>query len=231
MLWFMRHLLRKILYLISISVFLSGCGQQTLPGDYGDFVKFADSVESNAQPDPSQIATVTLAQADGSLVKISDLIGDKNLLLVVSRGLVGSLPSAVGETEDKPNSGGKSFCIFCSTQTSRLVANYAKFQQRNTEVVVVFPVARSSDAAELQNFSAKVQGKGKTSDEFPFPVLLDVELTAVDALGIRDDLSKPATYIFDSQGQLRFGYVGQSISDRPSVQALLDQLDRINQPL
>ena len=140
MLWSMHLLLRKILCLISVSVFLSGCGQQTLPGDYGDFVKFADSVESNAQPDPSQIATVTLAQADGSLVKISDLTGDKNLLLVVSRGLVGSLPNAVGETEDKPNSGGKSFCIFCSTQTSRLVANYAKFQQRNTEVVVVFPV-------------------------------------------------------------------------------------------
>ncbi|MEO8271185.1 MAG: redoxin domain-containing protein [Aureliella sp.] len=223
-----HNAIRLTLCSIVSFVITTGCAQQTLPGDYGDWVKFSDSVESNAQLDPSQIANLTLTKADGSSVKIRDLTGDKNVLLVVSRGLVGSLPSATDETGGAPAAGGKAFCIFCSTQTSRLVANYAKFQQRNTEVVVIFPVARSSDAAELQNFAAKVQGTGKTSDDFPFPVVLDVELMVVDALGIRDDLSKPATYIFDPQGQLRFGYVGQSISDRPSVQALLEQLDRIN---
>lgn len=226
----MHHLLGYALCLPIGLVLLSGCAQPTLPGDYGDFVKFADSVESNAQPESSLVASLILTKADGTSVKISDLTGDKNVLLVISRGLIGSLPVASNQTlEESPSGGGKSFCIFCSTQTSRLVANYAKFQQRNTEVVVVFPVARPSDAIELQNFAAKVQGTGKTSDDFPFPVVLDVELMAVDALGIRDDLSKPATYIFDPQGQLQFGYVGQSISDRPSVQALLVQLDRINQ--
>lgn len=250
----MQHLLRKslvsILTLVAVAIIPGGCTQQTLPGDYGDIVKFSDSVQSNTQPDPSQIADLTLTKSDGSSVKISDLTSGKNLLLVVSRGLVGSLPTAVDDaavddaavdntdaddtaaddTAGPRPAGGKSFCIYCSTQTSRLVANYEKFRQRNTEVVVIFPVVDSSNAAELQNFAAKVQGAGKTSDDFPFPIVLDVALLVVDALGIRDDLSKPASYIFDSQGQLRFGYVGQSISDRPSVQALLDQLDRINQP-
>lgn len=230
----MHYLLRKslvlILTLVAVAILPSGCTQQTLPGDYGDLVKFPDSVQSNAQPDPSQIANLTLTKSDGSSIKISDLTSGKNVLLVVSRGLVGSLPTLTDDPGGPLPAGGKSFCIYCSTQTSRLVANYAKFQQRNTEVVVVFPVVDSSDAAELQNFATKVQGKGKTSDDFPFPIVLDVALLAVDALGIRDDLSKPASYIFDPQGQLRFGYVGQSISDRPSVLALLEQLDRINQP-
>ncbi len=201
---------------------LSGCSQQPLPGDYGSFVKFQDQVVSNAQPEPKQLSEMLLTKGDGSTLRLNELGNGKNILVVISRGLVGSGPQVDSE------SGGKSFCIFCSTQTSRLVANYAKFAERNTEVVVVFPVAHQSDADQLQKFAAKVKGDGSTSDDFPFPIVLDVELVAVDALEIRDDLSKPSTYILDSQGALRFGYVGQSISDRPSVQALLEQLDQIN---
>ena len=58
--------------------------------------------------------------------------------------------------------------------------------------------------------------------------MLDVELRAVDQLGIRADLSKPATYIVDKQGQVRFAYVGATIADRPSVQSMLEQLAAIN---
>ncbi len=201
---------------------LSGCHQQSLPGDYGPSVQFQDQVVSNAQPEPAQLSEMMLTKGDGSTLRLKELGVGKNILLVISRGLVGS--GTQGELE----ASGKSFCIYCSTQTSRLVANYAKFKARNTEVVVVFPVARRSDNDQLQNFAAKVKGEGSTSNDFPFPVVLDVELMAVDALGIRDDLSKPSTYILDSQGALKFGYVGQSISDRPSIQALLEQLDQIN---
>ena len=58
--------------------------------------------------------------------------------------------------------------------------------------------------------------------------MLDVELKAVDHLGIRKDLSKPATYILDKQGQTRFAYVGATLADRPSVQSMLEQLATIN---
>lgn len=202
---------------------LVGCAPQPLPGDYGSAVRFQDHVQSNASPAPEQLAEMTLTTADGSAIRLSEIGGSRNILLVISRGLVGSLAPANAESHHE------SFCIFCSTQTSRLIANYAKFQERDTEVVVVFPVARQEDSYQLQKFAAKVQGEEKTTQDFPFPILLDVELVAVDALGIRDDLSKPATYIFDARGQLRFGYVGQSINDRPSIQAILEQLDQINQ--
>ena len=58
--------------------------------------------------------------------------------------------------------------------------------------------------------------------------MLDVQLKVVDQLGIRKDLSKPATYILDKEGQTRFAYVGESLADRPSVKALLEQLDLLN---
>ena len=63
----------------------------------------------------------------------------------------------------------------------------------------------------------------------PFPIVLDVELSAVKELGIRDNLSKPATFILDKYGQVRFAYVGTGIADRPSVKAILNQLDALNQ--
>jgi hypothetical protein len=57
-------------------------------------------------------------------------------------------------------------------------------------------------------------------------VLLDVELKGVDQLGIRKDLSKPATYIVDPAGNLRYAYVGEHIADRPSVAALLAEVGK-----
>ena len=60
-------------------------------------------------------------------------------------------------------------------------------------------------------------------------VVLDIELKAVDSLGIRKDLSKPATYILDKAGHVRFAYVGKSLSDRPSIKAILKQLDTLKE--
>lgn len=61
------------------------------------------------------------------------------------------------------------------------------------------------------------------------PLVFDPELKVVDKLGIRKDLSKPATYILDPKGQVQYAYVGATLADRPSVKAMLDQLDEMNQ--
>jgi hypothetical protein len=58
-------------------------------------------------------------------------------------------------------------------------------------------------------------------------VLLDRECSACDRLGIRDDLAKPSTYILDTRGNLVYAYVGETSTDRPSVKAVLAQLDKI----
>ena len=60
-----------------------------------------------------------------------------------------------------------------------------------------------------------------------FQLLLDRECTACDQLGIRDDLAKPSTYILDTRGNVVYAYVGETSTDRPSIKAVLGQLDRI----
>ncbi|MBC7854025.1 MAG: redoxin domain-containing protein [Pirellulaceae bacterium] len=205
------------------ALLLVGCGTPTLPGDDGPSIKFKDQAESNTQTKSAELGDLSFVDSVGKQVDLAAYRGKSNLVLVVTRGLVGT---------EKPNATPSPYdgniCTFCSTQTSRLIANYSKFKQRNAEVLVVFPIARKSDSGRLEKFAARVQGAGKTAAAAPFPLLLDVDLRAVDALGIRADLSKPATYILDKQGEVRFAYVGQSLSDRPSVKALLDQLDQIN---
>ncbi|MEZ6136089.1 MAG: redoxin domain-containing protein [Pirellulaceae bacterium] len=211
-----------LVMLLAGLICLVGCTTPTLPGDYGPSVKFVDDAQSNATADPAQLIAIPLTRPDGSLTNLSELSAQKPVVLVISRGLIGSA------TLDDAGGYGKQFCSFCSTQTSRLIANYSEFKKRGAEVIVVFPVARQTDAAEIQNFAAKVQGPDQTTEDFPFPIVLDVGLAAVEALGIRDDLSKPSTYILDQNGQLRFAYIGKSISDRPSIKALLNQLDQID---
>ena len=64
----------------------------------------------------------------------------------------------------------------------------------------------------------------------PFPVLLDPDFKAVDALGIRAQLARQSTFVIDKRGDVVFGYVGVPSDnyDRPSVKSLLAQLDKLN---
>jgi len=209
------------LSLVSFVLLISGCGPSTLPGDAGPLIKFKDEVKPNSEAKSSELGELSFLDSAGNKVDLASYRGKSNLVLVITRGLVGSETQKDGKSPEN-------FCTFCSTQTSRMIANYSKFKQRNAEVLVVFPVARKSDGGALDQFAARVQGEKKTAADAPFPLLLDVDLTAVGALGIRADLSKPATYILDKQGEVRFAYVGRDLADRPSVKALLDQLDQIN---
>ena len=186
-------------------------------GGYGDYVdesliKFKDSLVSQSSPE-ADLTALTFTDKEGKQIALKDFLGQKHLILVITRGYGGSI------------------CPYCATQTSRLIANYPKLQAANAEVVVVYPLSKPADTPKLDDFvSRAVMSLPAAEKNVPFPLLLDVELKAVDALGIRKDLSKPATYIFDKEGQLRFAYVGSSLADRPSIKALLDQLAQLNKP-
>ena len=148
----------------------------------------------------------TFLDLDGNQAALADYRDKKNVVLVFTRGYPGYL------------------CLYCMTQTSRLITNYDQFEGLDAEVLVVFPGNRQ-DVQKLIH-----QSKSKAhSEQVPFPILLDEEFRVVDAFGIRGNLAKPATYIFDKQGGLRFAYVGETISDRPSIKALLKQLEFIAQ--
>lgn len=173
-------------------------------------IQFRDDVATNAPLD-EQLVDLVFTDLHGNTVSPRDYVDKKHVVLVVTRGSA------------------RYICVYCSTQTSRLVAQYPEFSQRNAEVLVVFPLNAAKDHELADDFVTFVRNKlPPPPPDVPFPLLLDVELKAVDKLGLRQKLAKPATYILDKQGQVRFAYVGETQADRPSVKALLAQLDELN---
>lgn len=199
---------------------LAGCGGSSAPvpfdpsvSRYGEDhrkIQFKDSVQSNATRDEN-IGDFVFTDINGNETSLKEYLGKKSVVLVVTRGFAGSV------------------CLYCATQTSRLLTSYSQFTKRDAEVVVVFPIETPEDSQRHRHFVVAVKNNLDTPiEKIPFPIVLDVQLKVVDQLGIRKDLSKPATYILDKQGQTRFAYVGESLADRPSVKALLEQLDLLN---
>lgn len=186
---------------------------------------FLSSVESNTA-EPADLLDLPLVDAAGAPVQLRKQLGGRNLVIVITRGYLSG--SAGGDSTPRmPNQPG--ICIYCATQTSELAANMAAFAQHNAAVLAVVPVRSREEAAGLNEFYAAAQEKGAT-DPLPFPVVLDVELKAVDKLGIRSQLAHPSAYIIDKDGKVRLAYVGRSAADRPSAAALLERLGQINSP-
>lgn len=188
----------------------TGDGTGAYGGYYGTAeITFLDEASSNASLDGG-LTSISFVASTGEEQKIGDLAPGKTIVVVVTRG--NTIP----------------ICPYCSTQTARLIKNYEAFKKLGAEVAVVYPIETGDDSSRLTNFLADVKTKlADASNPVPFPVLLDVELKGVDQLGIRKDLSKPATYIVDSAGNVQYAYVGEHIGDRPSVPALLAEVGKL----
>jgi peroxiredoxin len=202
------------------SLCLAGCGGTGF-GSFGagsssdqagaDDIHFRDDATTNVSPGDA-LANLAFVDESGRTIHPRDFAGKKNLVLVFTRGYNGSI------------------CAYCSTYTSSLIANYRTIAQRDAEVLVVYPIAKPDQSRHLSEFlAATFKRSGTDVSKTPFPVVLDIGLKAVDALGIRKDLSKPATYILDQRGQVRFAHVGNTLSDRPTIKVILQQLDALKQ--
>jgi peroxiredoxin len=176
--------------------------------DYGadGRIQFKDDVQSQTRPGTTALDAV-LVDSQGRRLDLKRYRGKKNVVLVVMRGFDGMV------------------CLGCRAQTSSLISRHAEFVQRDAEVLVVYPGERR----HLDEFLKKAQ-EDAANVRPPFPVVLDEDLELVDRFDIRDRLAKPATYILDKQGRVRFTYVGTDRADRPSVKAMLDQLDALSAP-
>lgn len=187
--------------------------------DYGSAydaveIKFLDDAASNTAPD-NKVVQVLFQDLDGKEHPVGEFTHDKSnhVVLVVTRGNTNPI------------------CPYCTKQTAELIRRYAQIKDKTAEVLLIYPVAQVADGANLQAFLAKTREQlDNAPQQPPFPVLLDMELKGVSQLGIRRDLSKPATYIIDRGGQVRYAYVGEHLADRPSVDAVLKELDKINAP-
>lgn len=169
-------------------------------------IVFDDNAQSNAEPE-GDVFDLTFVEHDGGQVMVSDFEGKQNVLLVVTRGYSGL------------------FCPYCSAQTARLIRNQEKFADRNTKVIVVYP-GEKDKAVEFVDQVSELAGTNV--DQTPLSFVLDENLATVKRLMIEGDLALPATYILDSEGTVRFAYVGRTASDRPSLKAILEKLDEVN---
>lgn len=172
--------------------------------------KFKNDAQSNRTV-PGEQVPLTFIDSAGNKVDLAAFRGKANVVLVVVKGL-------------PPQYGGR-FCPGCLAQVNSLTANHAEFTKRGAEILMVFPGPK--DALPQFLADGKVDG-ADGNPKVPFALLLDTDLNAVKTLGISGELAKPSTYILDKKGNVVFAFVGGDTYDRPSVQALLAQLDKLN---
>lgn len=184
---------------------MAGMGKMKFPAPAD--MKFKDKIVSNAEEVPTDLSQLSFVSKDGSIIKLSDFHNKQNVVLVFTEGFNGML------------------CPFCTTQTSRLVANYKKFQDRDCEVIVVYP----GPEEHVDKFiETALKTEKKQVDKVPFPIVLDKEFTATDYFDIHSTHAHPSTYLIDKQGGIKFAYVGKNMTaDRPSIKAILDKLDAL----
>ncbi len=184
----------------------AGKSSMTMPLD-PDKIVFLDDVASNSVG-PENITELWFSDKDGNRIRLEDFHGKKNVVLVFTEGFNGAL------------------CPFCKTQTSRLVANYDKFVQLDTEVLVVYPGSKD----HLDEFIEAAKGKDKEQvDRVPFPIVLDQEFLATTFFDIKSMHAHPSTFIIDKQLKVQLAYVGKDMTaDRPSVKAMLDKIRSLN---
>ena len=173
---------------------MSGMGKMKFPAPKD--IEFKDSLESNVDL-PKAISELAFTNKDGTKIKLADYAGKKNVILVFTEGFNGMI------------------CPFCQTQTSRLVANYEKFQQRDCEIIVVYP---GPDETLDEFIEAALKTEKEQVDDVPFPIALDRDFRATDFFDIHSKHAHPSTYLIDKQGNVKFAYVGTDMTaDRPSV--------------
>lgn len=139
---------------------------------------------------------------NGDILDLNDFKGSKNVVLVVLRGFSGQV------------------CIGCSSYTLALENAQEDFDARDTQVLLVYPGSGASIPAFLESIR-----KAGGEKQLPYPVLLDLDLNAVQVLDIRGSLAKPTSLVIDKQGIVRFAYTGKRFDDRPSVKSILAEID------
>jgi peroxiredoxin len=189
--------------ILVLAAMLAGCNR--IPDDG---VRFSEVTQS--QPITiDDFSTLRFTDESGKEVKLADIMTRKYLVLVITRGWYNGV------------------CFYCASQTSRWARRFDELEPYDAQLVVIFPTESEQDASKLDELTARIKGGEIPNEEIPYPILLDINLSGVDQLGIRAELAKPSTYIIDRDGRVRFAYVGESIADRPTVDSILKQLAQL----
>jgi hemoglobin len=173
--------------------------------------RYSEGPSATAGEDPSYLIGKPLPQrrflaTTGNIVNLDSYKG-RTVVLVIMRGVTGNM-----------------VCIHCSSQMTALLRNSSKFAERNAELLVVYP-GPSETVPSFLEATKTLSATGP--DGIPFPLLFDADLAAVMKLSLEGSLAKPTTIILDRDGIVRWAYIGRQPADRPSVQQMLAEVDRL----
>lgn len=151
-----------------------------------------------------------LVTAKGEKISLKKYAG-KSVVLVFMRGFSGYV------------------CPYCATYTAQLSLKYEEFKKRNAEVLVVYPT-KADHQEKVDQFIAAANERLKAEGKTPLslPVFLDPGLKLVTQYNLLGDLSRPSTFVLDGQGVVRYGYVGVDKADRPGIDRVLEEIEKIN---
>jgi peroxiredoxin len=120
------------------------------------------------------------------------------------------------------------WCPFCNQQLAAIARDIQQFKDAGATIVAV----SSEEVEKGKEFLKKLN--------LPFVLLSDTKFEGIDRYGVRDpspherlkamgitQLSKPAAFVIDETGVVRYKYVGKIASDRPKNEDLLKVLGSI----
>lgn len=122
------------------------------------------------------------------------------------------------------------WCPFCNKQLASIARDYERFKELKATIVAV----SNEEVQKGRELLKKLN--------LPYILLSDTEFEGIDRYGVRDmnpseqtkaaghgegTLAKPAAFIIDGTGLIRYRYVGENPSDRPKNEELLRRLREI----
>jgi peroxiredoxin len=97
-----------------------------------------------------------------------------------------------------------------------LQEDYNRFVQLDTEILAI-----SVEEPSIGQYVTELL-------DIAYPILSDPEHEVVDQYGVYnllgDSVATPSVFVIDTEGVIRWTYVGHSSSDRPSNEMILEQL-------
>ena len=151
-----------------------------------------------------------LKTLDDQSVRLRDLLGKSNVVLIVLRGWPGYQ------------------CPICTVQVQDYVRAATGFAQAKARVVMVYP----GPADKLKEHAAEFLQDKQWPKEFVF--LLDPDYTMVNAYGLKwsapSETAYPSTFVLDQNGLVRFARVSGSHGNRTKAGEILPIAQQLAPP-